>query len=163
VAEITVPSFLHGLRGLLLLRTAIATSQPPVPVYTIDRGSWRDPEAIVLSRVVMAGARWLGWGAGPDSHKTVEPLTLAGYAFANVAGSTPDDDERAWQRVGVLLGEVVQQLRDTPDLAGDIAPAVRYAPPRVDQAVWAAWSSGQEGTATVRARVDFRIAWQAIS
>jgi hypothetical protein len=162
VADITVPGVLHGLRGLLLLRTPLA-GPPAVPIYTVDRGSWRDPEAVVLGRVVMSGARWLGWGQGPDSYKTVEPLTLAWYAFTTVGGSTPDDDEQAWERLGLLFGQVVQQLRDTPDLAGDIAPTVRYRPPMVDQAVWAAWPTGQEGTATLRVRVDARIAWQAIS
>lgn len=159
---VTVPPVLADLRRRLAARATFA-GPPAVPIYTVDRGSWRDPEAIVLSRVTMAGAKWLGWGAGPDSHKTVEPLTLTGYGFTTVGGSTPDKDEEAWQRLGVLLAEVDQQLRDTPDVGGDLSPTTRYSPPRLDQAVWSAWPSGQESTATIRVRCDFRIAWQAIS
>lgn len=159
MAEVTVPGFLVKFRTALGTRVALQD----VPVYIVDRGSWSAPDAIVLSRVVMSGATWLGWGAGSASHATVDPLTLQGYAFARVPGSSSEADRRAWERAGVLLGEVIQQLRDDPTVGGDLSPTTRYQMPRVDQAVWGAWPSDQDGTAVIRVRVDFRIAWQAIT
>lgn len=159
MAEITVPGIKASYRTLLLARSALVG----VPVYLVDRGSWNDNEAIVLSRVTMTGARWLGWGAGPTSHATVEPLTLAAYLFVRVAGSDAAADATAEARAGVLLGECVQQLRDTPSFGGDLSPTTRYRPPIMDSAVWGAWPGDQQGTAIIRVRVDFRIAWQAIS
>jgi hypothetical protein len=159
MAEVTVPGFLVNFRTQLLTRTALAG----VPIYLIDRGSWRDSEAIVLSRVTMTGATWLGWGAGLASHATVEPLTLAGYGFARVPGSTPENDRAALERVGLFLGEIAQQLRDDPTVGGDLSPTTRYRPPIMDQAVWGAWPGTDNEVAIIRVRVDFRIAWQAIS
>jgi hypothetical protein len=159
VATISVPGFLVNWRTQLVARSALAG----VPVYIVDRGSWSDDEAVVLSRVTMTGARWLGWGAGAASHATIEPLTLAGYIFARLAGSDAIADAAALTRVGVLLGEVIQQLRDDPTVGGDLAPSVRYQPPRMESALWGAWPGEQQGAAIIRVRVDFSIVWQAIS
>lgn len=159
MAEVTVPGFLVTFRTQLLSRHALAG----VPIYLVDRGSWRDPEAIVLSRVTMTGATWLGWGAGTASHATVEPLTLAGYAFARVPGSDATSDRTALERVGVFLGEIAQQLRDDPTVGGDLSPTTRYRPPIMDQAVWDAWPGTENEVAIIRVRVDFRVAWTAIS
>lgn len=159
MAEVTVPGFLVAFRTQLLTRQALAG----VPIYLVDRGSWRDPEAIVLSRVTMTGARWLGWGTGPASHATVEPLTLAGYVFARVPGSDPTGDRTALERAGVLLTEIAQQLRDDPTVGGDLSPTTRYRPPIMDSAVWGAWPGTENEVAIIRVRVDFRIVWAAIS
>lgn len=162
MAEVTVPGFLVNFRGALAARPALA-GPPPVPVYIVDRRSFADAEAIVLSRVVMGGATWLGWGSGRGSDATVDPLTLQGYAFARVPGSTPADDRVALERVGLLLGEVIGQLRDDPTIGGDLSSTTRYRAPLVDQAVWGAWPGDEQGTAIIRVRCDFRIAWAAIT
>lgn len=159
MAAVSVPGFLVNWRTQLQLRPALAG----VPVYIVDRGSWQVVEAIVLSRVSMTGARWLGWGAGQASHATVEPLRLNGYAFARVAGADAAADAAALNRVGVFIGEVVQQLRDDPSVGGDLSPTVRYQPPRMESALWGAWPTDQEGTAIIRVRADFSIVWAAIS
>jgi hypothetical protein len=159
MAEITIPGVLQSFRAQLLPRAALAG----VPVYLVDRRSWQAPEAIVLGRVVMTGARWLGWGAGPASRATVESLSLQGYVFSAVAGSDPTNDAAALDRAGVLFGEVVQQLRDDPTVGGDLAGSVRYEAPKVDSSAWDVWPSEQDGSAIIRIRVDFRVVWQAVS
>jgi hypothetical protein len=156
VADISVPAFWTGLRQLLLVRAPLAG----VPVYLIDRGSWTDAEAVVLPQVSMTGARWLGWGTG---YGTVEPLVLAGYLFVAVAGNDPTSDKAALDRAGVLLGEVVQQLRDDPTVGGALVSPVRLEPPKVDSALWDTWRTEQQGAAIIRVRVSFRIIWQAVS
>ncbi len=156
MADISVPAVWTGLRERLLLRPPLAG----VPVYLIDRGSWTDPEAVVLPQISMTGARWLGWGAG---YGTVEPLVLAGYLFVGVAGNDPVADKAALVRAGVMLGEVVQQLRDDPTVGGALVAPVRLEPPKLDSALWDTWRTEQQGTAVIRVRVNFRIVWQAVS
>lgn len=159
MADISVPAVWTGLRDLLLLRAPLQG----VPVYVVDRGSWTDPEAVVLSQVSMTGARWLGWG-GPASLQTIEPLTLAGYLFVAVAGNDPTADKAALQRAGIMLAELVQQLRDDPTIGGTLVSPVRLEPPKLDSALWDTWAtSSPEGVAVIRVRVNFRVIWQAIS
>lgn len=159
MAAISIPGVLDSLRTQLLARPALVGVQ----VYLVDRGSWQDPEAIVLSQVVMTGARWLGWGTGAASRQTVESLRMNGYVFARVPGGDSAADTAALDRAGVLFGEVVQQLRDDPTVGGDLSPTVRYEQPRVESALWGAWPGDQDGTAIIRVRVDFAIVWSAIS
>ena len=159
MAAVSVPGVLESFRTLLQVRPALTG----VPVHLVDRQEWLDTEAIVFSRVTMAGARWLGWGAGQASHATVQPLTLTGYYFGRVAGNDATADQAAWDRAGVVLGEVAQQLRDDPAMGGDLSPTTRYQPPRMESALWGVWPGTQNEVAIIRVRVDFTVIWQAIS
>lgn len=163
MAQTSVPAVLISLQGLLTARPAFV-GPPKVPVYLVDLGGWTDPEAVFFSRATMAGAAFLGWGAGQESLATVEPLTLAGWLYTNVPGNDTAKAAAALTRAGVLLGEVMQQLRDTPDLGGALGTLTaprRWRPPMVTSAAWTAGMTGPDGTSVARVLIDFTIAWSA--
>lgn len=163
MAETSVPAVLISLQALLAVRPALV-GPPKVPVYLVDLGAWSDPEAVFFSRVTMAGAAFLGWGSGEQSLATVEPLTMSGYLYTNVPGNDTAKAAAALQRAGDLLGEVMQQLRDTPDLGGalgTLAAPRRWRPPMVTSAAWTAGMAGPDGTSVARVLIDFTIAWSA--
>jgi hypothetical protein len=163
MATTSVPSVFTSFQTQLTARPALTTPKV-VPVYIVDLGNWTDPEAIVLSRVRMAGASFIGWGSGEASLATVEPLTLNGYLFTVVPGNDTTKAAAAQARAGVLIGEVMQQLRDDPTMAGalgTLTPPRRWQPPLMTEADWTTWLAGPEGAAVVRVLVDFTITWSA--
>lgn len=159
-ASTTVPAFMAGIHELLTARPNLAG----VSIRLTD-GRWQDREAIVLSRVSMNAATFLGWGSGPDSLATVEPLTLSGYAFAEV-GNDPAAAAAAvaaYNRVGTFIVEILQQLRDDPTIADALMAPQRLQPPLMLSALWGTWPADDRGVGTTAIRVDFTIAWQAIT
>ena len=163
MAQTSIPAVLTGLRTLLLARPALA-APPAVAVHLLDAPPFADPEAIVWSRATMAGAAFVGWGAGEASLATVEPLTLAGYLYTSVSGNTETLAAAALTRAGVLLGEVMQQLRDDPTIGnalGTLTPPRRWKPPLMSTAVWTVNRSSTDGSGGIDVTVDFTITWSA--
>lgn len=159
MATSTVGGFLAGLRTLLLARPALTG----VAVHPADLGILTDADAIVFGRVTMSAARFLGWGAGEASLATIEPLTLTGAASSRLPGNGPTDVLAAYDRADLLRTEVMQQLRDDPTIANELVAPQRLQPPLMTSAVYGVWRADEEGSGTFRARVDFRIDWQAIT
>lgn len=158
----TAPDVLVNLAALLALRPTLI-GPPKVPAYPVDLGNWTDPEAIVLAQATMVGARFLGWGAGPGSGVTVQPLTLAGYLFTTIAGNDATKAGEALGHAKVLLGEVAQELRDHPDVGGALDSTHRWRQPLITQATWTtAMGLDQQGVSVARVWVDFTINWQAL-
>ncbi len=161
MATETVPAVMEGLTTALAARPALA-GPPKVPVYLLNLGVQSDPEAIVWTLATITGARFLGWGAGPGSGATVQPLSLNGYLFTAVPGNDTTKAAVALDRAGVLLGEIAQELRDHPDIGGALDATHRWRPPMITSAAFMPWVAEINGTAVARARVDFTITWNAL-
>jgi hypothetical protein len=165
MATTSVPDVLINLRDRLAARPVLV-GPPVVPVYLVDLGNFSNAEAVVLSRVTMAGASFVGWGAGEASLATVEPLTLSGYLFTAVPGNDQAKADAALRRGGVLLAEVMQQLRTDPTVGGalgTLVPPQRWQPPLMTSAAWSTWMAGPDGTSVARVLIDFTIAWSAMT
>src|SRR5262245_12223556 len=165
MATTSVPVVWANLSQQLRVRPGLAG----VPVRTVDLGmaAWTDTEAIVWTRAAMTGAALLGWGAGPGSLATIEPITLSGYLYTALGGDSDDKAAAALTRAGELLTEVAQQLRDDPTINGALqsltVTPTRWQPPVMTNAVWSAWQGDVNGVAVVRVAVDFTVTWQAIN
>lgn len=153
---------LANLRTQLLARPAIV-GPPAVAVHIIELGTWTEPELIVFTRVAMTGAGFLGWGAGAESLKTVEPLTLSGYVAVDVPGRSDDDAAIAMARAGVLLDEVSQQLRDDPTVLAALDGDTRWQPPLMTSAALTPWIADRDGVSLTSVRIDWTVAWQAVN
>jgi hypothetical protein len=154
----TVPEVMANLQALLLARPALAG----VAVNVMDPGWWPDAEMIVFVTAQMAGASFLGWGAGPQSGTTVEPLTLNGYSSVDLAGNTNDEAKQAQARNAVLLAELVAVLQEHPDLDGALSGR-RWRQPLLATASWDTWvADSPQGAKVVRSRVVWTVAWQAL-
>jgi len=128
-----------------------------VPVHIFDVGSWTEPEAIVFGQVTVTDADFFALG----TYATAEPPSLAGYVFTELAGATDAEAATAYARAGVLLGEVMQQLRDDPSIDGALATTLLRRPPRVASETWLPWLADADGASIVRLRVNFTVAWIA--
>jgi hypothetical protein len=165
MAQTSVPTVRANLQALLAARPALTTPNPVVPIYIADLGNWTDPEAIILGQTRMAGAAFVGWGAGEASFATVEPLTMDGYLFTAIGGNDQAKAAAAEIRAGVLLGEVMQQLRDNPTVNGALGTLQvprRWQPPLMSSATWSTWMAPDpSGASVARVLVDFTITWSA--
>jgi hypothetical protein len=161
MATETVPAVMTGLATLLAARPTLA-GPPAVPVYPVNLGNQSDAEAIVWTLATITGARFLGWGSGPGSGVTVQPLTLNGYLFTAIPGNDTTKAAAALARAGVLLGEIAQQLRDTPTIGGALDQTHRWQPPLLTSAAFLPWIADLNGTSVARVRVEFTISWQAL-
>jgi len=161
MATETIPAVMTGLATLLAARPALI-GPPAVPIYPVNLGNLTDPEAIVWTLATITGARFLGWGAGPGSGVTVQPLTLNGYLFTAVPGNDAAKAAVALDRAGVLLGEIAQELRDHPDIGGALDQTHRWQQPLLTSAAFLPWMADVNGTSVARVRVEFTITWQAL-
>jgi hypothetical protein len=142
----SVPTAGKNLAAALRLRSALAG----VGVHRAD-GAWTDSEAIVLLGVQAPQSWSVQADPGID-----EQAILSGYLFCERAGNTDTDTDAAWDRAGVLFDELADTIHDDPTLAGAI-PA--FGPPLLTAATWQGWMAEQDGTSTVRVRVDWQITW----
>jgi hypothetical protein len=161
MATETVPAVMTGLATLLAARPTLA-GPPAVPVYPVNLGTQSDPEAIVWTLATITGARFLGWGSGPGSGTTVQPLTLNGYLFTAIPGNDTTKAAAALARAGVLLGEIAQQLRDDITVGGALDQTHRWQQPLLTSAAFLPWMADVNGTSVARVRVEFTITWQAL-
>jgi len=162
MASTSVPDVLVNLAAQLRLRPGLVG----VAVHLLDFAGALEPETVRFTRVTMAGAAFLGWGAGPDSLRTIEPLRLAGFVSVTLPGGDNEHAAAALARGGVLLTEVAQQLRDDPAVGGalgTLAPPYRWRPPLMDRQDWRLGAAERDGAGLVAVQVDFSVAWQATS
>ena len=162
MADTSVPGVLVNLAAQLRLRPGLAG----VAVDLLDAPGALPPEAIRFVRVTMAGAAFLGWGKGPDALATVQPLRLAGFVSVELPGDDNAAAATALTRMGALLTETEQQLRDDPTVGGALgalSPPYRWQPPRMDTADWRLGPADRDGTAALWVQVDFTVVWQATS
>src|SRR6266536_2349854 len=160
MATETVPAVMQNLTALLAARPLLA-GPPKVPVYLFNFGVTSDAEAVVWTLGTITGARFLGWGSGPGSGATVQPLSLNGYLFTAVPGNDAAKAAAALARAGALLGEVAEQLRDDPTAGGALDQTHRWRPPILTSAAFLPWMADLNGTSVARVRVEFTITWQA--
>ena len=159
MATTSVPDVLINFRTQLMARAALAG----VAVHLIDFGDLTEHEVIQFTRVQMSGAAFFLWGAGEGSRATREPLVLSGSVFVELAGNDDEGAATALRRAGVLLTEIMQQLRDDPTIWGAlVSPRVRGAP-LMESALWRTAPADAEGSSAIHVRVDFSIAWNAVT
>lgn len=157
MAQTSVPDVLINLQQQLAARPGLAD----VPVYLIDLGVTTDPEAVGFTRCSVAGAGFFGWGGGEASRATVEPPTLGGYVWVQFAGDDTTKAVTAIRRAGVLLGEIMQQLRDDPFVGGALAPPRLRSAPLMQSAVWTMGLGEQNRVSIVGVNIDWTITWNA--
>jgi hypothetical protein len=143
----SVPAAVKNLGMLLRARTPLAG----VGVHTVD-GTWADSEAIVLMGVQAPQSWSVMADVGID-----ETATMSGYLFAEQAGDTDGDADTLRDRCGVIFDELADTLHDNPTLYGAVPE--EFAPPLLTAATWQGWMADEDGTSTMRVRVDWQATW----
>lgn len=161
MAQTSVPDVLINFQGQLAARPALL-GPPVVPVYLVDLGVTSDPEAIGFTRCTVAGAEFFAWGAGEGSRATIEPPSLGGYVWVEIPGGDTAKAAAAIRRAGVLLGEVMQQLRDDPFIGGALTGRLRGAP-LMRSAIWTMGLGETDRVSVARVNVDWVITWNAVT
>lgn len=158
----TVPAVYKQLAAQLRLRAGII-GPPKVAVHTIDLAlaggiGWRDSEAIVFGNCTAPQA-WIGMG----TTVTKEDAVLSGYVFAELPGGDDSKADEVRDRAGVILDELVQQVRTDPNVNGAIPAATGRAriPPLLTAGAWSAWLPEENGVVIARVRIDWSLTWQA--
>jgi hypothetical protein len=150
MATTSVPAVLTKLAAQLRLRAGLAG----VAVHTYDVGTWTDLEAIVFSQVE-APQSWVTMSTpGVD-----EIATLRGYIFTTLAGASDADANTAHARAGVLLNELVQQVRTDPNVNSAIATPVEE--PLLTGVTWQTWPDEIDQSGVIRIRIDWTLTWTA--
>jgi hypothetical protein len=148
----SVPAAVKNLATLLRARTALI-GPPKVAIHTVD-GQWTDSEAIVLLGVQAPQSWSIMSDPGID-----EQAILSGYLFTERAGNADTDADTLRDRCGALFDELVDTLHDNPSLGGAIPEL--FAPPLLTAATWQGWLAEEDGTSTIRIRVDWQATWSS--